>query len=277
MFHSPDDLKELTKLPLLGMIPFHKNLKDITPVTNTDVGTQTDDGNLVFRNITNAQGYSYFPFLEAFRSLYTNIGFLGSDTPIHSLVVSSAVRAEGKSTVSLNLAHAAAAMGQRVLLVDADLRLPQMHTLLGLPNEQGLSNVISTNLPVLEVIQRSPLWDNLFVLTSGQIPPNPTKLLSSKKMQNIMAQLRQNFDLVIYDTPPFLGLADSSLLATYTAGIVLVVRMGKTDRSILKQALDRLKLSRAALLGTVCNGIKNSNQETYNYYYRPRTQSSGVN
>jgi capsular exopolysaccharide synthesis family protein len=277
VFHSSDELKEITKLPLLGMIPFHKHLKQLPTVAEANVEPQADSGNLVFRNISNVQGYSYFPFLEAFRSLHTNISFLGSDTPIHSLVISSSIHAEGKSTVALNLAQAAAAMGQRVLLVDADLRLPQMHTLLGLPNEQGLSNVISTNLPVLEVIQQSPFSDNLFVLTSGQIPPDPTKLLSSKKMQNIMQQLRQNFDLVIYDTPPLLGLADSSLLATYTAGIVLVVRMGKTDRSILMQSLDRIKISRAPILGTVCNGVKNNKTTAYNYYYRPRTQSAGAN
>jgi capsular exopolysaccharide synthesis family protein len=165
-------------------------------------------------------------------------------------------------------------MGQRVLLVDADLRLPQVHTRLGLPNAQGLSNIISSNLSATEVIQRSPLSDNLYVLTSGQIPPDPTKLLSSKKMRDIMEQFRQNFDLVIYDTPPLLGLADSSLLAAHTAGIVLVVRIGKTDRSILMQALDALKTSRAAVLGMVINGVKTSTDPAYGYYYsRPRTQS----
>ncbi len=283
VFHSPEDFKEATKLPLLGVIPFHKHLKHLkqqASVARASVERQADGYKVVARNISSTEGYSYFPFLEAFRSLYTNIGFLGSDTPIHSVVVSSAVHADGKSTVSLNLAQAAAAMGKRVLLVDADLRRPQVHTLLGLPNEQGLSNAISSNLPVLELIQKSPLSDNLFLLTSGQIPPDPTKLLSSKKMQNIMEQLRQHFDFVIYDTPPLMGLADSSLLAAYTAGIVLVARMAKTDRSVLKQAIDGLKLSRANILGTVCNDVKNynNNNTAYGYYYyRPRAQSSKVN
>lgn len=279
VFHSPDDLKELTKLPLLGVIPFHKHLKQLASAPKASVETRPEGYKVTSRNISNIDGYSYFPFLEAFRSLHTNIGFLGSDTPIHSIVISSAVHADGKSTVSLNLAQAAAAMGQRVLLVDADLRRPQVHRLLGLPNEQGLSNAISSNLPLAELIQQSPLSENLFVLTAGQIPPDPTKLLSSKKMQNIMGQLRQEFDFVIYDTPPLMGLADSSLLAAYTAGIVLVVRMAKTDRSVLQQALDGLKISRATILGTVCNDVKNYNTNTtYGYYYyRPRTQSGGAN
>ena len=276
VFHSPEELKEVTKLPLLGVIPLQKHLKQLTPAADVTIETRADGSRALTPNTRNAQGYSYFPFVEAFRSLHTNISFLGSDTPMHSLVISSALHAEGKSTVSLNLAQAAAAMGQRVLLVDADLRLPQIHTLLRLPNEQGLSNVISSNLSVSEAIQRSPDWDNLFVLTSGQIPPDPTKLLSSKKMQNIMEQLRQEFDLVIYDTPPILGLADSNLLATHTAGIVLVVRIGKTDRSVLLQTLDQLKISRAAILGLVINGVENYNQSAYSYYYY-RPQTVGVN
>jgi capsular exopolysaccharide synthesis family protein len=270
VFHSPDDLKELTKLPLLGVIPFHKHLQKLAPVGEASVETDPNGYNLVFRNISKAQSERSFPFLEAFRSLHTNISFLGSDTPIHSLVISSAVHADGKSTVALHLALASAAMGQRVLLVDADLRRPQIHTLLGLSNERGLSNFITTKLPFSKVVRRSPSWNNLYVLTSGQIPPDPTKLLSSKKMRYIMEQFRQIFDLVIYDTPPLLGLADSSLLATHTDGIVLVVRMGKTDRSVLMRALDRLKISRAGILGTVCNGIKNSNDNAYYYYHQPR-------
>ncbi len=293
VFHSPDELKEVTKLPLLGVIPFRKQLKQLASpstgamaltrlrrlhsATEADVEIKPDGPNLVFGNINNTQEESYFPFVEAFRSLYTNIGFLGSDTPIHSLVISSALDKDGKSTVATHLAQAAAAMGRRVLLVDADLRLPKVHTMLGLPNEQGLSNVISKNLPVLEVIQRAPLWNNLFVLTSGQIPPDPTKLLSSKKMQNIMEQLRQEFDLVIYDTPPLLGLADSSLLATYTNGIVLVMRMDKTDRSVLMQALDQLKFSRANILGIVGNGAKTYKYTPHSYYcWQPYTRSAGL-
>ncbi len=276
VFHSSDEIKEVTKLPLLGIIPFHKHLKQLAPVNEESAQTIPDDRKAASRN-NSTQGYSYFPFLEAFRSLHTNIGFLGSDTPIHSIVISSAVHAEGKSTVALNLAQAAAAMGKRVLLVDADLRLPQVHNLLSLSNEQGLSNAISANLPVLEAIQRSPLWDNLFVLTSGQVPPDPTKLLSSKKMQNIMEQLRQEFDMVIYDAPPLLGLADSSLIAAHTSGMVLVTRMGKTDRSLLKQTLDGLKFSRSAVLGIVCNGVKNYNDTPYTYYYyRSRPTTAGA-
>ena len=274
VFHTPEDLKDLTKLPLLGIVPFNKGLKQLAPLAQAKVEKKAEGYKLVLPSINNTQNENYFPFVESFRSLHTNINFLGSDTPINSLVVSSAQKGDGKSTVSVQLAQAAAAMGQRVLLVDADMRLPQVHSRLSLSNEQGLSNIISTNLPVYEAIQRSPLWDNLFVITSGQIPPDPIKLLSSKKMQAIMEELRQEFDLVIYDTPPILGLADSSIVATHTAGIVLVVRMGKTDRTVVRQALDGLKLSRANVLGLVVNGVKKHSGNAYNYYYyKARTPS----
>jgi len=278
VLHSAEELKELTKLPLLGLIPFRKNLKQLTPVAKAEVEKKPNGYKLVFRNLNKDHSESDFPFVEAFRSLHTNVNFLSSDTPIHSLVISSSVKGEGKSTVATHMAQAAAAMGRRVLLVDADLRLPQIHERLNVSNEQGLSNVISTNLPVSEAIQRSPLWDNLFVLTSGPVPPDPIKLLSSKKMQTIMEQLRQDFDLVIYDAPPLLGLADSSILANQTAGIVLVVRLGETDRSRLMQAIEQVRLSRATVLGTVLNGAKHHSNNSYNYYYyRTRTHSAEAN
>lgn len=278
VFHKPEELKELTKLPVLGVIPFNNGLKKLSPLAQAKVEKKADGYKLVLPNINTPQNEAYFPFLEAFRSLHTNINFLGSDTPIQSLVVSSAEKGDGKSTVAVQLAQSASAMGQRVLLVDADMRLPQVHLRLNLPNEQGLSNVISTNLPIYEVIQRSPISDNLFVITSGQIPPDPIKLLSSKKMLNIMAELRQEFDIVIYDTPPILGLADSSIIATHTAGIIVVVRMAKTDRSVVKQALDSLKLSRANVLGIVANGVRKHSSSAYNYYhYKGRTANANSN
>jgi capsular exopolysaccharide synthesis family protein len=273
-FHSPDELKEMTKLPMLGVIPFHKNLGSHLAEGETN---QREQNSRSRRNRNAAYGYNYFPFLESFRSLHTNIGFLSSDTPVHSFVISSSVHAEGKSTIAAYLAQAAAAMGRRVLLVDADLRLPQVHRILKLSNDTGLSNAISTNVPVTDLIQRSPAWENLFILTAGAIPPDPTKLLSSHKMRNIMEQLRQQFDLVIYDTPPMLGLADASLIAPHTAGIAVVTRMDKTDRTMISQTLDQLKLSRTQILGAICNGVKDYKATTsyYQYYYQPRTQSAG--
>jgi capsular exopolysaccharide synthesis family protein len=266
VFHSPDELKDRTKLPLLGVIPYCKQLKQMTPVATMTELMPSEESPTSQRNRRKPQWYQASPFLESFRSLHTNIRFLGSDTPIHSIVISSATPADGKSTVAVHLAQAAAAMGQRVLLVDADLRRPQVHNILGLENQVGLSNVIATGLTAKQAIQRLPMWDHLYVLTAGQLPPDPTRLLCSKKMQYLMEQFHAVFDLVIYDTPPTLGLADGRLLAAHTDGVVLIAGLGRTDRSVLMQALDGMKISSATVLGVVANGVKGYTTNSYYHY-----------
>ncbi|MGK7903952.1 MAG: GumC family protein [Hormoscilla sp.] len=280
-FHSPNEIKELTGLPLLGTIPFKRRLKQFTKslgsvdraashsgeIGNGSVITRSVVQQTRLTNVNRKHNYGSSPFLEAFRTLYTNIRFLSSDSPIRSLVISSCLPAEGKSTVALFLARSAAAMGQRVLLVDSDMRNPQIHDRMGLPNMRGLSNVITTEIDPNEVIQRSPFDENLFVLTAGQIPPDPIKILSSRKMQNLVEQFQNAFDLTIYDTPPSLGLADGSILATRADGMVLVVGMEKTGRSELNQVLDNLKISYVSVLGMIANGVKGQTSGA-DYYYR---------
>jgi len=278
VFHSADELKDYTGLPVLGTIPFRKQLKE--HITSPGVGFTPDAENSEFKFGGQSHSYSASPFLEAFRSLQANLHFLSPDQPLRSLVVSSAVPADGKSTTATFLAQAAAAMGQRVLLVDADLRRPQVHVTTDLPNVWGLSNVISSEINVDDVIQRSPMEDNLFVLTAGHIPPDPTRLLCSKKMQNLVERFQNAFDLVIFDTPPMLGLADARLLAAHTDGIVMVVGLGRTDRSVLTQVLYGLKTSHARVLGVVANGVKGYTTSSYDYYHRyyaktPREQQLG--
>jgi capsular exopolysaccharide synthesis family protein len=276
VFHSPNELKDRTKLPLLGVIPYYKRIKTLMPKENP-ADELPSDQELTATQQDRRKPYWFkaSPFIEAFRSLHTNIRFLGSDTPIHSLVISSATPGDGKSTVAVHLAQAAAAMGQRVLLVDADLRRPRVHTLLDLENQYGLSNVIATGLPAKQAIQRLPMWDHLYVLTAGQQPPDPTRLLCSKKMQYLMEQFHAVFDLVIYDTPPALELADGRLLSALTDGVVLIVGLGRTDRSALAQVLDGMKISNATVLGTVANGVKRYTTSSYYYhqqYYVPESE-----
>ncbi|HEY9692526.1 MAG TPA: polysaccharide biosynthesis tyrosine autokinase [Oculatellaceae cyanobacterium] len=263
VFHTPDEIKDATRLPLIGVIPFNKQLKQIQPAA--EIALKTSD-RTSRNNSSQAKWYNSSPFLESFRSLQTNLRFLGSDQPIHSIVISSTSPSDGKSTVSTNLAQAAAAMGQRVLLVDADMRRPQVHNVLGLENHEGLSDVISTEVNPKEVIQQLPMWEHLYVLTAGQMPPDPTRLLSSKKMLSLMEEFKSQFDLIIYDTPPILGLADGRILSVHTDGIVVVVGLGRTDRSMLMEALDGLKISNAPILGVVANGLKSYTTSSYYYY-----------
>ena len=264
VFHTADDIEEDTRLPLLGVIPFSNKLKKLKhstagkpkkllPVGSGSLDSQTSVGNLGLATSSHFQAYEASPVVEAFRSLYTNIRLLSAETPLHSMVISAATPGEGKSTVAVHLAKTAAAIGQRVLLVDADMRSPKIHLKLNLPNLRGLSDTISTDMSLNDAIQRSPVDDNLFVLTSGAVPSDPIKLLSSKKMYSLMEQFQDFFDLVIYDTPPLVGLADSSLLAAQTDGLVMVVKVDKTDRTMVMKALDGLKISGSSVLGVVAN------------------------
>lgn len=274
---SPEELKDSTRLPLLGVIPFHKDLSQslvgLTLITNHN-GHHSEHN--ASTNGHPVDWYVASPFLEAFRSLQTNIRLLSADTQTSSLIISSPRQADGKSTVAVHLGQAAAAMGQRVLLVDADLRRPQIHDYFGLPNIQGLSNVIAHNLKPEEVTHQLPAWHNLHVLTAGPIPPDPTKLLSSRRMQHLMEQFKSLFDLVIYDMPPSLGFADSKLLAPYTSGVVLVVRLGKTDSSMLRQTLDELKTARIPILGLVANSLRSNHDNYYHYYHSYYNQESSL-
>jgi polysaccharide biosynthesis transport protein len=280
VFHDPEEIASFTKLPLLGIIPFQKQLKIVDPqsmaMTSLQEGsevtkTQTDATTEELPNgnkRTRGYGYNSSPFVESFRNVYTNIQFLSSDQPTKSIVISSTLPGDGKSTVSAQLAKAASAMGQRVLLVDADLRLPRVHQELNLSNIVGLSNMIVMDLDPEEIFQQVDGYDDLYVLTAGQIPPDVSRLLSSKKMKALQQQFASMFDLVIYDTPPLLALADARLLAAHADGIAIVVGLGKTDKLMLRQAMNALKTSRASLLGVIANGVHGYTPQAYDYYDR---------
>ncbi|MEG4282209.1 polysaccharide biosynthesis tyrosine autokinase [Microcoleus sp. A006_D1] len=280
VFHTPEAVRMATKLPVIGVIPFTKKVKRRPPARSRKLTSARSQSKSKVEFLEPVEviptapmlgGQSIFsdldyPFVEAFRSLYTNIHLLSAGRTLRSLLVASASAGDGKSTVALHLAATAAAVGQRVLLVDADLRCPQLHAKLGIPNVRGLGDAISTDLSLNDAIVRAPNQDNLFVLTAGQIPADPIKLLSSKKMQYLMEQFQAFFDLVIYDTPPLAGLADAHLIAAHTDATIMVVQIGKTDRSQVRKVLEELKISGASVLGIVANGCKNSN---HSYRQRP--------
>lgn len=264
-YNTVNDLKAKVKLPLLGSIPIDNQIKTdkdgnfgqnipalLLKIPNT-FSQFIRNSNIAI--IEKQSNYST-SFLEALRILYTNIQLLNSDRKIRSIVVSSAMPSDGKSTIAFNLAQIAATIGQKVLIVDADMRRPVVHSLANLNNLWGLSNLISTDSPAAKAIQQIPSLSNLSVITAGSTPPDPTKLISSEKMKRLMEEFHENFDLVIYDVPPLAGIADASLLATHTDGILMVVKIGKTQSSVLEQVLENLNISHLNVLGMVANGEK---------------------
>lgn len=261
VFYTSKDLKEATPLPMLGAIPLRKELGILGLQDNVSGKVLPPDRAI---------------FFEVFRSLYTNILLLSSDTPIRSLVISSAAESDGKSTVAVYLALAAAAIGHRVLLVDANLRCPTLHKRVGLMNIQGLTDVISSDLDWSNVIERSPIEDNLYVLSAGPVPPDSIRLLASQKMQDLMNDLQASFDFVIYDTPPLVGFADANLLAANTNGMVLVAGLGKLKRTVFQQALEELQVAGTPVLGVVTNKSKEVATASYNYYQQYYKQNMSV-
>jgi capsular exopolysaccharide synthesis family protein len=276
--HTPKELRAITKLRLLGVIPTEKNLEKIL-----DYYTPSRSGRLPLpgqssRGQNQRMPYRFSPFIEALRKLYANIYLLKqTTTAVRSLVISSALPGEGKSTISAHLARTAAAMGQRVLVVDADLRNPQVHHLLGLTKSPGLGEVLSSELPLEDAIQSVPHEDNLFALTAGLTSIESASLLSSRQMLNLIEQLNIRFDLVIYDTTP-LGFADAALLSAHTDGLVLVSKLGTIDHTSLNHVLELLEVSGLPVLGVVANCAADKMVDVGNYmsryYARPPQEPS---
>jgi protein-tyrosine kinase len=202
---------------------------------------------------------------EAFRVLRTNLQFMGLDKPLKSVMVTSAAPGEGKSTVAANLAVAFAQTGAHVCLVDADLRRPTIHKVMGLDNWTGLTKAVISQSDDLCI--RPTDVPGLSVLTSGPIPPNPAELLGSARMGRLLAELEERFDMVIVDTPPVLAVTDACVLASHVGGVALVVRAGVSDRRQVARAKAALEAVKANLLGVVLHGVANEQREGYYYYY----------
>lgn len=202
---------------------------------------------------------------ESFRQLRTNLQFADVDHPVRVVVVTSSFPNEGKSTVATNLAIVFAESGDRVLLIEADLRKPRVADFLGLERAVGLTNVLAGQVPLDDVLQP---WGsgNLTVLASGSLPPNPSELLGSHNMRELMTNLRERFDVIIFDTPPLLPVTDAAVASSLADGVVVVVRHGKTGVSHLEQTAKALRSVDARLLGSVLNMRKSGVKRRYDGY-----------
>ncbi|MGH8001084.1 MAG: polysaccharide biosynthesis tyrosine autokinase, partial [Brasilonema sp.] len=258
VFHDPEEVKRVTKLPVFAVIPFYKELRHPTFVTDKKLAHAVQKGKNRFVSTVKAKALEYkkTALTEVFCSLYKKVNSLKSEDSIRSIVVTSATSGDGKSTVAANLAKIAAQAGQKVLLVDANLHHPQVHHALGLVNTRGLSEILSQGIDFNDVVGQAPKEENLFVITAGDIPQNPTKLFSSQKMESFVELTHANYDLVVYDAPHILGLLDTSILANHVDGLLMVVGLGKTVRTFLYQCLEELKTGRVSLLGIVADTIE---------------------
>jgi polysaccharide biosynthesis transport protein len=249
VIYSLKDLRDEINIPILGLIPRREDEQKSLPGKTNDSRKQPSLG------MDELGQYRFSPFLESFRSLNSQIRLLSPDSPIRSIVVSSSLPDEGKTTIAIQLAQAAAAMGQRVLLVNTDLRKPSFQNLVENNTGNfitGLTDIIAGTAELMDTAQLLPGEENLYILLAGSVSLDPTSILSSKKMQNLMKKCQHSFDLVIYDTVP-LNFADSLLLIPHTDGLLMVNRLGKVHREVLRNSLRTLTISRVKVLGLVVN------------------------
>ncbi|MDD9266228.1 CpsD/CapB family tyrosine-protein kinase [Paenibacillus sp. GCM10023248] len=206
------------------------------------------------------------PISEAYRTLRTNIQFSSVDGEVKVLMVTSAGPGEGKSTTLTNLAVAYAQADKKVLVIDADLRKPTMHHTFQVSNRSGLTNLLTNQLTILEVVQES-LIPNLYIITSGPIPPNPSEILASKKMISTLEELRMQYDIILIDAPPAIAVTDAQIISTRSDGVILVVDSEKVKRDVALKAKQNLDNVRARILGVVLNNVDRKNKDAYYYYY----------
>lgn len=244
---TPDQVTADTGLSAIGVISFIK-------------GEEPSD-----RLITHTTPRA--PISEAYRVLRTNLEFSSIDDKLRSVLVTSPSPGEGKSTTAANLGTVVAQAGNRVIIVDADLRRPSQHKVFQVPNNQGLTTaLLDSETPISYHIQQTKV-PGLRIMSSGPLPPNPSELLRSHRMQQILAQLNDEADFVIVDTPPTLTVADASILSPRVSGSVLVLKIASTRRDALIQAQESLNKTGAHVLGVVMNHATPGRGGYYNYYY----------
>jgi tyrosine-protein kinase Etk/Wzc len=257
---TEDEMKRLLGIPILGIIPRfevnrRRNGKKSRRITKDDLPLVTRD--------EPASAAS-----EGFRLLRANLRFVELDRELKTIMVTSPTPGDGKTTIAANLSIELAAQEQRVLVVDADFRIPALHKIFNLPDSPGISNVLSEGRAYQTVIQKIEGVDNLDVMTVGPLPPNSSELLGSSRMRQLIEELKVEYTRIILDVPPVLATTDALDLAGSLDGVLLVLKMGETDKRAIKRMMDIFHNTRIRILGGVLNGVDaRQGRFRYSQYY----------
>lgn len=206
------------------------------------------------------------PISEAYRVLRTNIQFSSVDNPLKTIVVTSAGPGEGKTTTIANLAITFAQSGSKTLLIDGDLRKPRLHKHFGFSNDSGITTILARRENYTKHLHEGPV-ENLHVLVSGPVPPNPSELLSSNSMKQLIVSLKEDYDMVLIDAPPVGTVTDAAILSTLVDGTILVASSGHVEIEAIQRARDLLDKVNANIIGVVLNKLAKNAQGNYYYYY----------
>jgi capsular exopolysaccharide synthesis family protein len=246
---SPEAVEAATGLPTLGTI----------------IRMKGDEGRSPIYRLA-AILYPRSPAAEAYRTLRTNIEFASLDAPARTILVTSAIPGEGKTTTAANLAAVFAQAGHTTLLVDADLRKPGVHKIFDLPNTAGLTSLLRTDEARLQDVAQATDQEHLSVLTTGPLPPNPAELLRSTRMQTVLERLAASSEFVIVDSPPLQAVTDAAILSSLVDGTVLVVDAGRTRSGAVRNGREALAKVGARVLGVTLNRMSESMSGDYYYY-----------
>jgi len=245
-----DDIDSITKWNRLGVIP----MRDTKDVINDPIEE------LIMVSDPNS------PLAESYRSLRTNIHFANVDKPIKTLLVTSSIPGEGKTTVSANIAISHAMLGKKVLLIDCDFRKPRIHKIFNLKNNRGLTNILTGDMTMSQVIRTEKLVENLHILSCGPIPPNPSELLASNAMKTLLTKLSEKFDMIILDTPPLIAVSDATVLIPEVDGYIVVSDINRIERPMLEQSKTIATRIKHEPLGYVVNKLAISKNGYYGKY-----------
>ena len=213
------------------------------------------------------------PVAEAYRTLRTNLSFVFMDKPCKTILFTSTNPQDGKSTTIANVAVTMAQAGNKVIVVDCDLRKPVLHKIFNLANHRGLTNAMMQQLSLEELVHEKVV-PNLDVLTSGPIPPNPAEMLSSPRSKALWDRLAEAYDYVLIDSPPVLAVADASILASGVDGVILVIGSASTRINLAQEAKEQLLKANVNIIGAVLNGMNMKSSDYQYYYYYSHEESS---
>lgn len=204
---------------------------------------------------------------EQFRTIRTNIQFSMVDKNLKTLMITSAGPGAGKSTISANLAVTFAMQGKKVILIDADMRKPTVHKTFHLSNRDGLTTLLTErDIEIKDIAHRSDT-EGLFLVTSGAIPPNPSELLASKRMSQLIAEFEKQFDLIIFDMPPIVAVTDAQIMASKVDGTIFVINKNGADKDMVIKSKELLEMVNANVIGAIFNRVEIKSDNYYYYYY----------
>jgi exopolysaccharide transport family protein len=259
---TPEQAHAISGLPSLGIIPMGSRAVIDTGLRKPRLALASSKEAVEL--ITQVRPQSQMA--ESYRALRTSLLLASVGAPPKVILVTSALPQEGKTTTSINVAIVLAQKGSRVLLIDADLRRPSIHKTLGMGPRPGLSNVLTGNLELQDVVSETSIWPNLFVLPAGTPPPNPAELLASAAMKSVLSTLQESYDHIVIDTPPTLSVTDAVVVSALAEAVVLVVRSGQTTKQALRRSRELLSAVNARISGVLLNAADLRSPD-YHYYY----------